>query len=416
MAGNFVTRLTLTLAISACVAAHGSAAELDPGRLDPYLGIQIGGAVLADPQSVPGLELVSPMSEAGGALVLGAGFDRHWSAELAINTIETDMFTPGRIGKLAEMSMWAALAQVRWGYPLFGDRLVPYLLAGAGAGFGQINDRNTLNSDVPLGSGLEVSPLATVGIGLDYFVADNIALNFEAKQLFLFSADVGFLGRTHPLNLDSTFLAAGLRTFLGPGPRWRTGVDQASPIEVDHDPVRFYLALHGGVGVLTDTTADGGLTLDSPAAIAAGAAVGADLGRHLGLQIALESYETDLVSGSRRLADYTMVGILAELRLRYPMRGGRLVPYALIGGGLGGLEFNDRALPSSEFPINGGKEFMGIASFGVGGDYFLADNVAVHIEAKYLLPLSGEATLAGRPVTLDFDALMLGAGLRIYLF
>ena len=52
------------------------------------------------------------------------------------------------------------------------------------------------------------------GVGFDYFLEHNIALNVETRDTFLFDADVSLNGR--PMKLDASFVSfsGGLRIFF----------------------------------------------------------------------------------------------------------------------------------------------------------------------------------------------------------
>ena len=74
-------------------------------------------------------------------------------------------------------------ALVRLRYPMLNDRLIPYVLGGGGVGFVQVDDKfppigstSLKNNDFP--------PVGALGGGLEYFIANNLAVGGEAKYLF----------------------------------------------------------------------------------------------------------------------------------------------------------------------------------------------------------------------------------------
>ena len=87
-------------------------------------------------------------------------------------------------GTIGEYGVFALIPQVRVRYPVFEDKLVPYFVGGVGAAFTQFNDRK------PRGFGLSIQDqsstvvAATAGLGIEYFIADNIAVGIEGRYLF----------------------------------------------------------------------------------------------------------------------------------------------------------------------------------------------------------------------------------------
>ena len=74
-----------------------------------------------------------------------------------------------------------------------------------------------------------------------------------------------------------------------------------------------------------------------------GLAFGFDFGRYLGAELAVEGYEVVMgLKGVGSISEYAIYTFIPQLRLRYPMWGGRLVPYAVGGVGVGHVEINDR--------------------------------------------------------------------------
>jgi opacity protein-like surface antigen len=93
-------------------------------------------------------------------------------------------------------------------------RLVPYAVAGVGAGYAEFNDRK------PPGEGFNIESTgwgvaATVGAGIEYLVASNIAAGFEARYVTSrgHTVRVGD-GRAHDANFDAVLLTVGLRVYL----------------------------------------------------------------------------------------------------------------------------------------------------------------------------------------------------------
>jgi opacity protein-like surface antigen len=95
------------------------------------------------------------------------------------------------------------VAQVRYRYPSMRDRLVPYAVVGLGSAIYQFNDRK------PAGFGLDIDAegdglAATAGAGVDFFIADNIALNLEAKYLAFDPIGVSVDRRTQSVDMSTS--------------------------------------------------------------------------------------------------------------------------------------------------------------------------------------------------------------------
>jgi hypothetical protein len=72
-------------------------------------------------------------------------------------------------------------------------------------------------------------------------------------------------------------------------------------------------------------------------------AVGIDLGRYAGIELSADGYEPRLaVRPFGVIGEYAIYAVIPQLRLRYPLAGGRITPYLLTGVGLSWAEVNDR--------------------------------------------------------------------------
>jgi opacity protein-like surface antigen len=104
---------------------------------------------------------------------------------------------------------------VRARYPVLNDRLTPYVIAGAGIGFGEFNDWEVPVNLFPIGGGPDVTvPAVAVGAGLEYYLADNVAVGVDARHFFLFDTEVEIAGQKRDLSLDTVALTAGIRLFF----------------------------------------------------------------------------------------------------------------------------------------------------------------------------------------------------------
>ncbi len=96
---------------------------------------------------------------------------------------------------------------------MFGDRFSPYVLAGGGVGFGETGDRDQPYSVTGFGGGNDVSGIAVVGGGAEYFLEKNVAVGLEVKYATLFETEVTVNGQPGELAPDYVSVTAGIRIF-----------------------------------------------------------------------------------------------------------------------------------------------------------------------------------------------------------
>lgn len=406
---------SLAVLIYVSVLASGSSHAADSDKVRPYFALRLGGGHFSNPDSVPGIELENPSQWPFQHFAFGANLNRYWGMELDVDYIETDVNALGLNGSasesnIGEYAIWHVLGQVRLRYPLLDDRLVPYLVAGAGLGIGEFNDRER-EFDFPFGAALETSLIGAVGMGLEYFVARNLALGVELKHIVGFENDVVVSGENKDLDLENTLLSAGIRLFFdGLG-----GATEQVPRAADSDRWRAYVVLRTGGAFFTHTGSPAALEILDNTVLDWSGAVGVNLSKHWGIELTGEQYETNLgAAGFGEVAEYSLWNVLIQLRWRYPLLDDRFVPYAIAGAGMGWTNVNNPGHPETTFPIDKITSNGPVGSFGAGVDYFLAENVALNLEARYTVPFASDAILGERTVTIENNAVLLEFGLRIY--
>ena len=115
-----------------------------------------------------------------------------------------------------------------------------------------------------------------------------------------------------------------------------------------------------------------------------GGAVGLDIGRHLGVEMVAEGFEARLdISGLGNTSELGVGYFIPHARFRYPIAGGRLVPYVLGGVGLSTVKTNDTKSPGKTVDVDVDGYGIG-AALGAGVEYFVANNIAAGLEARYL--------------------------------
>jgi opacity protein-like surface antigen len=407
--------------IQAAEAAEPKA--LSPQRTRFYIGLRAGQQFFLDKDLVPGVEAESSFRDVAASGVIGMNIGRYLGLEIAGDFYESDLEAPG-VGKIGEYTVWTVMPQVRLRYPLMDDRLAPYLFGGAGLGVSEFSDKTAaaLDPAVPQIGGDDTNLAFALGGGLDYFIADNIALNAELKYVS-HDAEIEVGSRDVSTDLDSLLLLGGLRLFFPGPPRQITGPEMHRRSS-DAWSTKVYIDLRIGFPYTLDESIAEGLELarDQVEQVI-GASIGFDLHRYFGLEFAVDHYERALlatpalgmVSGDTKIGEYDVWSFIPQARIRYPLLNYILVPYLQIGAGVSRTEVNDRVPlePSVTVPDFNAEKTSFIASIGAGLEYFVADNMAVGAQARYLYHRP-DVEIAGVTESIDADVLLFTANLRIY--
>jgi opacity protein-like surface antigen len=353
---------------------------------------------------------------------IGANVNRYLGFELSGDRFE--LFPPmvrgigvRGIGSVGEYGVFALVPQVRLRYPQLADRLVPYGIGGVGVALTDFNDRKPDAFGVSVRD--ESSTLVgTLGVGLDYFIADDIAINAEFKYLFAESQTLRVGGVPHRMDISSPLTSVGFRLFF---PERASAVAAEIP---EPAPLRLYFNGRIGFGLPTETEFDSDIRIKPvPAAIGGelaqyfGVAFGLDLGPYWGVEFGAEGYEVSLaVRGVGTITEYAFYGFIPRGRLRYPFGGGRWAVYGLAGVGLGHVESNDRKPSGADFNVSASTNAVA-ASVGMGLDYFVSRHIAFGLESKYLNSPGHHITIApGHSTDATLQAFVVSLGVRVYLW
>jgi opacity protein-like surface antigen len=345
---------------------------------------------------------------------LGANVNRYLGFELSGDHFE--IFPKFGGSTIGEYGVFALVPQVRARYPLFRDRLVPYVIGGVGLGLTDFNDRKqpAFNLQVVDQS---VTWTATLGAGIDYFLADNISIGVEFKYLFAGDQTLKVGGVPTTINASEPLTSITLRFFypeLRPAPM----ADLRDPV-----PARFYLGFRMGFAIPTSSELAPGIEQQPlPYAVGGifdeyfGLAVGLDFGRYLGAELAVDGYEVTMaLQGLGSIGEYAIYTFVPQLRVRYPLMGGRVIPYMVGGVGIGHAEFNDRKPRGSGLAIQANNNSIA-AALGAGVEYFITSNIAFGVESKWTYSPGHDITINGRIETATTQAVLLSIGLRVYLY
>jgi len=254
-----------------------------------------------------------------------------------------------------------------------------------------------------------------VGGHVEYFLADNISLGLEFKYLFAGDQTLKVGSASTTVNVSNPLVSASLRLFY-PELKPRAPAEMADPA-----PARFYLGFRIGGAIPTNSELAPGIeNRPLPSAIGGvldeyyGLAVGVDFGRYLGAELAIEGYELVMgLKGVGSISEYAIYTFVPQLRVRYPLAGGRGVPYAIGGVGVGHVEINDRK-PNGENLSLHANDNSYAATVGGGVEYFVTSNIAAGVESKYSYTGGHTIRINGHSQTATAQAVLVSVGLRVY--
>lgn len=343
----------------------------------------------------------------GAGVSAGVNIGRYLGAEFAVDAYDV------KVGDVSETEILSFVPQLRLRYPLFHDLLTPYMIAGGGLAVSQANDARA-----PVhwpGGKTGVHGVASLGGGVEYFIADNIALGLGGKYLFTGDVEYNTEGTDHTINVSSALVGANVRVFY---PELHPDADAESARNAS---ARFYFGVRTGTALLVDRSPFPGVhaTPEQPIANTNltpmfGAALGADIGRYAGVEISLANYELKLGTAAvNGIGEYSVFPIAVQPQVHYPLMGGRLEPYAAGGVGAEFAEINDRG---TALKITA-KDITVIGSFEAGIQYFLMSNVSLGCDAQYVISRGHTLQIDQGPVLSgDLDSFFLSVGLHVFLF
>jgi len=347
---------------------------------------------------------------------LGYNVNRYLGAELSFDHYDLHLTLDG-VGKVAELGTGIIMPTIRLRYPLLHDKLEPYLTAGAGVAFSQINDRTTRALGRPIESD-DVAFAGAVGGGLDYAWADNFQVGLAAKYLMTTTSNTTVSGTNVNSDLNTALLSFSFRLLypaLHPDQEPGSGRDGAYAV---------YWAVRAGGGAPVHHHVFGQIVEhESNAAIGPtfnqlyGVAFGLNLGPNLGVEVPVGGYEMALAQpGLGTIGEYAVYDLIPRVRVRCPLPNDRLEFYAAGGIGPTYAEFNDRRPITKGLGEIRGKGFGFGGLFGGGIEYFLMKNVSVAAEATYFMDRSHELRFGDVTHSGNLDSVFLNLQLKVMLF
>ena len=189
------------------------------------------------------------------------------------------------------------------------------------------------------------------------------------------------------------------------------GLIPAAAAADDDDTLRFTGGVHMGGTYRLHTDQGHGLEIDDFSQ-SYGFSFGVELNRYIGVEVAANESQSDLFWRGHSIGEYGMFTLIPQVRLRYPFLGGRLAPYVVAGVGFTHNEFGDRKGGGDGLSIHANDTRVA-GAIGAGVEYMLADNVGLGGELKYVLSRGHQIEIEGTRQTLNLDALIAQARLRV---
>lgn len=185
----------------------------DSDELRGYLALRTGAGFVPDGSTDIGVSAQNGGTWLG-SFALGANFNKYLGLEFAGDYTPGSELTASPYGNIAKYAYWTMLVQGRFRYPVFNDRLSPYLLLGGGIGMAEVNKRQTPVSQYPLQGGTDTVPVGAVGAGFDYFIAHNMSVGLEAKHIIPFRPEITVGSQTSKVELDPVYVTVGVRLYF----------------------------------------------------------------------------------------------------------------------------------------------------------------------------------------------------------
>jgi hypothetical protein len=121
------------------------------------------------------------------------------------------------------------------------------------------------------------------------------------------------------------------------------------------------------------------------------------------------------LAGIGNVAEYAVVAGLPQLRYRWPLAGGKWVPYANLGAGITYSEINDRQVGTGVATITG-KGISPTVSVGGGLEYFVTRNFSLTADLWWLYTWDQTIEIDSVEYSGDISTLQIQIGFRAYLF
>ena len=348
MAWARVLGVVSCLAVAACLLGEARAEDSpapparrfdDTGRI--YLFFESGMNFTLDRHFAGDVRVV-PQSAVEFNLGGGIGYniDPHWGVELQVNGIDPWIRSENR-GAIDRLSVITFVPAARYRWALDDGRLMPYLTGGVGV---SINDDHGFFKPYATTDTSSTTIVGSLSAGLYYFISDNVASVIELRsqihpdqdaEVNYRNPNTGRITRCEDsLNLTAISLLAHLRFF--PGQQASSDGSERTFFLADHGPydtdeLRGYVAGLFGWDYIFDKNVGAGVYVrdkGGDANLTKGGAIGLNVDGHWGAEVQLlyTMLNVRMATGTR-FAKLDNFEVLPALRYRYPLLGGRLVPF-----------------------------------------------------------------------------------------
>jgi opacity protein-like surface antigen len=371
---------------------------------------------------------------------MGYNIDPNWGVELQVDGTDPWVRSESR-GGIARISVITFVPAVRYRWALGDGRLMPYLTGGVGF---SVNDVHGFFKPYAQSNTSSTTVVGSLSAGLDYFISENVAAGFELRSLIHPDQDAevtfqnphtGHVTRfTDSLNLTSISLLAHLRFF--PGQQESADGDRtfflADHGPFDTDEVRGYVAGLFGYDYIWDRNVGAGVHVRDKGGdtnLTKGGALGLNFDGHWGAEVQLLYTMLNVrMSTGPRFDKMNVFEVLPALRYRYPLLGGRLVPFLMGGVGVSYLDTNEQrplsvtqnGRPVIVFPnFDPGSPAI-VGMIGAGIEYFLNHHLSIGLTVPLHLysTVDTELRQAGRKTmtgTADLTGVDMFLQLKAYL-
>jgi len=421
-------------------AAAAPARFDDDGRL--YFSLDTGFHFTLDRQFAGDVEIDPPSGvdwDLGGGV--GYNITRNWGVELQVLGIDPDLRSASQ-GTIRELSVLNIVPAVRYRWPKFDGRWMPYVTGGVGMSSIDVHDEARPFVQAKTDS---TTVVGSVSAGFDYFLTQNVAAGLEMRYVIHPGQDAtviyqhvnggGATRYTDTLNLTSVSLLAHLKFF--PGQQAEADGTERTYFFADHGPfdtdeLRTYAVGFFGYDFLFDKDGGAGVKFRDKGGdfdLTKGGGVGVNFDGNWGGEVDLLVTPLNVRRADLpRFEKLNVFEVLPRLRYRWPFLEGRLVPFVTAGLGASFLEGNDQR-PQVE--IQNGRQVVVypryhvdspavVGSVGAGVEYFLNRNLSVGLDVPFRFYPSQDSMLTrtGHPTrtgTANLSGVLALLQLKAYL-
>jgi opacity protein-like surface antigen len=151
-------------------------------------GFRYGSSILIDKRLNRDLRFEPVAAALGGegnqsgSFLLGYNLGQHWGFGVSASYAEYDLKSD-RYGVIGEYANYFLIPEVRYHWTVCDGKLAPFVSAGAGVTYSELNDVKVPSENLFIDTPKGVYPAADVGAGAEYFFARNLSASVEAHYV-----------------------------------------------------------------------------------------------------------------------------------------------------------------------------------------------------------------------------------------